>query len=226
MAGPPQNRMAWLSARPGGAGSDLRTRPRRRLQILRIALPLLALATLALILLWPQLSGRESGFRLSFDRIEAQSDDIVLTNARYHGTDARGQPFMVSAERAVQDKADARLVHLKLLQADISMASGEWLALTADAGLYNQETRILTLEGNLAVFSDRGHEGQGERAVISLEEGLVRSDRPVTLRTTGGILQAGAAEFRQSDRRILFSNKVKLRIDRRAMASGEKRGDR
>ena len=207
------NRLGLSLAQPASAPkrrSSLQNRS-RKIRALKILLPILTVAILGLIAFWPEISERGASFRLSFGAIEQNPDELVLTNARFHGSDRKGQPYMISAQKAFQDKNDARLVHISGLQADIGLKSGQWFAVSADSGLYNQQTRQLTLTGNVAVFSEQGYELQTDQAEVFLETGIAKIPGPVQIRGPQGEITAGAAEYRREDGRILFSKRVKLR---------------
>lgn len=186
----------------------------RWFSFVKLALPVVGILVLASVLLWPWVMGRDSGFRLSFEDLRNETQEIALVNARFHGIDGNNQPYMISAARAAQDPQDARLIHLSTIQADISQEGGDWFALSADEGVYNQETEILILKGNVAAFSNQGYEAFTDAATVLVREGRIETQSGILMNGPDGKIEAGAARYDKNEGRILFSNRVKLRIER------------
>jgi lipopolysaccharide export system protein LptC len=94
-----------------------------------------------------------------------------MLNARYEGLDDKDQPYLLSADQAIQSSDNKDLIDLEMPKGDISLDDGAWLAMDANEGVYNRETELLDLAGNVTLFHDNGFELRSESARIDLEAG-------------------------------------------------------
>ncbi|MFQ5984042.1 MAG: LPS export ABC transporter periplasmic protein LptC [Alphaproteobacteria bacterium] len=189
----------------------LRRRYSRFVAMMKLVLPLSAAVFVALVVAWPYMTERDEGLGISFADIkESESGTLSMTNARYLGTDGKNQPFTVTAETATQEPSDPERIVLKGLQADILLANGDWLALTADSGVFNHETKALQLNGAVSFYADQGYELHTASARIDFNAGLAEGQVPIEGQGPLGLLTA--AGFRAVDKgeRIYFTGRVKL----------------
>lgn len=198
---------------PRDAGPVLSQLPRRRgfVRFMKFILPLLALSTVVIVFAWPQLSNRKT-ISLTFSDVETANAALVMNNPKYRGADASGQPYIVTADRAIQDANDDKQVTLDRVQADITMNSGEWWSLTSDTGLYNGAAQLLNLYGNINVYGNRGSEMHGHTAEIDLKTKVISSDDKVWGQSGLGSIRANGMRIYDKGRVIVFINGVKTTI--------------
>lgn len=205
--------LRWAPAIANGV--DLaRVRRSRFVGAMRIALPLLALVLIALLIAWPQVYRRNDGFRLAFSTIEVEDGALTMTKARYRGTDHKDQPFLVSADTATQDPSDPKRITLDRISADMTMRDGTWLALNANAGDYHQGEQVLTLQGDISVFTDRGYELHGISARVDLAAGTLASDDKVWGQGPFGLLRSNGMRVDGNGNRVRFINGVQVTLFR------------
>jgi lipopolysaccharide export system protein LptC len=191
---------------------------RRFVRFMKFVLPVGAMALVGLIAAWPQLMKRDAGFRLSFSSVDSQEMALVMNNPRFRGSDSSGQPYVVTADRAIQDPNDAKQVTLDKVAADITLNNGGWLSLTANTGVYNNNSRLLTLHGDINVFSDRGYEFHGITAEIDLMTGVMASDDKVWGHASLGSIRANGMRVYDKGKAIVFINGVKTTLYPRGAA--------
>ena len=181
---------------------------------MRYALPLGALLLLGLVVVWPLATGREEGFRISFTDAPDLDGSLRMVNARYLGVDNRNQPYTVTAAEATQSEPNSPLVTLKDISADVftDSNSGQWVALTAREGLYQRETRQLDLAGDVAIYSDQGHEIHTARAHVDLGARTADSDAPLVGQGPFGLLQAGNFYLDDNAQAMFFGGGVKMTV--------------
>lgn len=183
----------------------------RFVRLMRVFLPLSAVALVATVVAWP---GPDSGgqrFQLSFSSEDGGAPPLPgMTRARYVGSDENDQPFVITADRALQSPDNPETVALENLQADITLESGTWLALTAASGLYHRDLSLLWLDGPVTLFSDNGFEFHAASAEIDLARGTVRSDQPVRGQGPLGLIDAQSFRIVKGDNRLFFTGDVKL----------------
>jgi len=135
-----------------------------------------------------------------------------MTNARYLATDETGQPYTITAELAWQERGAEEIVFMEVLQGDILLQSGEWLAVVADRGVFDQVGQILVLESNVQLYSDSGYEMQTDYAEIDLSSGAARGDMQVDGQGPAGLLTASGFDIVDNGDRIRFTGPVHMTI--------------
>lgn len=188
-------------------------RASRTVALMKLLLPALALAIVALILTWPQLIPDHANFRLGDNPLRVTpsvTDGLTMDNPRYVGVDEQQRPFQVTARRASQVSRDANRLQLETPQADIAIAPDEWLALTAKRGIYDKNARTIDLDGDVTLYHDRGYTLSSPSARVSLSEGSVSGDQPISGHGPSGTVEGEG--FRVLDRgaRFVFTGKSKV----------------
>ncbi len=211
------------SGRPGGGRQPPRLSLSNRYSVfvgfMKVLLPATAAALILLVLAWPQFSIEEKGFHLSVSKLAPdQAESLTMLNARFEGLDEADRPFTVTADIATQSENVKDLVMLERPKADITLADGSWLALTAKSGEYHKETQVLDLTGAVNLFHDKGFELRTESARVLLDEGMAEGAQPVQGQSSVGTIQAQG--FRVLDRgaRIFFLGRSKMVIKPEAQA--------
>ncbi len=186
--------------------------------MMKLLLPLLAFGLVVAVVIWPNEFREATGFHLSYvSDDDGNATELTMLRPRYLGTDARNRPYVVTADRATQDLLDQRLITLKRLQADMSMADGRWFTVMADTGVFHQQKQHLRLQGAINLFSDQGYEFNAEVADIDLNTGVGISDLPVRGQGPFGTLRADRLVVEDFGQRLLFKGNVRMHI----MARGE-----
>lgn len=203
-------------AAQGGAG-QLGSR-RGFVRFMKFVLPVGAVALVGLIAAWPQISKRDGRFGLTFSSVNTEEMALVMNNPRYRGSDNQGQPFVVTADRATQDPDDAKQVTLDRVSADITLNNGAWVSLSANTGLFNNNTQTLTLHGDINVYSDRGYEFHGINAEVDLTTGVIASDDKVWGHAALGSIRANGMRVYDRGKAIVFINGVKTTLYPRGAA--------
>jgi lipopolysaccharide export system protein LptC len=183
----------------------------RRVAYLKLMLPAIALLIVTLILAWPQIVRDDNRVRFGGGRISAEeAETLRMVNARYVGVDDQQRPYVVTSVLATRDSAHAPSTDLKTPKADMTTASGAWVAVTAETGVYHNDAKLLDLAGDVSVFHDGGTEFHTATARVDLSAGSAAGDDPVDGQgPTGTVTSDG---FRLYDRgaRIVFTGKAHM----------------
>ncbi len=132
------------------------------------------------------------GFRLpgELGNLVIHGTKITMQQPRLTGftTDSRAYEF--SADAAAQDITKPNLVELQELHAKMEMQDKSTVEMSADSGIYDVKTEILTLNDNIELVSSTGYSGHLSEAVIDVRKGNVVSDQPVSVKMLNGFLNA------------------------------------
>jgi lipopolysaccharide export system protein LptC len=223
--GTPERRFAatasvgsWLTAMTfRRSGAD--PRASRMVPLFKVLLPLLAMFIVALILMWPQLSPDSRQFRLGTARVApADAELLRMVSPRYVGVDEENRPFIVTADYAAQTAGDGDKIQLAAPKADVTLADGSWLALTAANGIYDRIKQTLALSGGVSVFHDAGHEFRTSAAEIDMAKGIAEGRQPVEGQGPFGLLSASGFRILDKGSRIQFNGKTRLELKASALA--------
>jgi lipopolysaccharide export system protein LptC len=205
----------------GDSGDSLATlRTRRRRFDARIArrrwtvgiakrlLPLVALALLSLVALWPELSNQNDQSRLSYRRGAAEPQSGQMTDATYHGVDARNRPYTMTATTAHQVSPER--VDLIDPKGDMTLESGNWLMVRSRQGVYLQHTGNLDLSGDVHIYRDDGTTLTTSTADVDLKAGAAAGAEMTHAEGPFGTLDAQGFALTDKGEVIQFSGPGRL----------------
>jgi lipopolysaccharide export system protein LptC len=180
---------------------------------MKLLLPTMAVALILLVVAWPQFrierADLSSGIgTLSLD----QADKLAMYNARYEGIDKNDRPFLVTAEVASQVGSAENVVDLEAPTADITTASGTWLALQAATGRYDRDAETLDLSGGVSLYHDKGIELHTPSARVDLRAARAQGDEPVTSQGPFGYLESEGFRVERRGERIYFMGRSRMVI--------------
>lgn len=179
--------------------------------LMKLVLPAFALGLVVLIVAWPGRFGGGEGFRMSIADLAPDPDGALgIVRARFAGTDAGARPFLITAERAIQQSAQFDTFTLEALQADMTLDNGTWVSVAAVGGVFDRDGRQLQLAGPIDVFTDAGYELHAETASIDLARGIVESSMPVQGHGPLGAIDAGGMRFSGDGGVLSFSGGVRV----------------
>ncbi|MEO1000280.1 MAG: LPS export ABC transporter periplasmic protein LptC [Pseudomonadota bacterium] len=165
----------------------------RFVRMLRIGLPLVALALLSTLFLFER-DDTIGGIVFSRADLAALGAGMRLTEPRIAGMTEKGEPFLVTADWALPDGPDPDEITLQGIEAEIDMADGRKVRLTSDRALLLRRDETLTLFDNIRMTSSDGYVVTTERATAHMATGRIEVTSPVLAR--GPLGQISADRFR------------------------------
>ncbi|MEM9168834.1 MAG: LPS export ABC transporter periplasmic protein LptC [Pseudomonadota bacterium] len=202
-----------IKKRTTGEKAAARSRMVRRL---RIALP--ALALVLVLAFWRNMSsdGVDDAFLDDFKSLEDVPTTLQMANPQFPGRDAKGRPYLVSADAATRGPEDDAVVVLERPRA-VTDAEDERSAVVAARGRYHAETKRLDLDDGVEVRRQIGGEGEyvlnTPAATVLLDENRVETDRGVRgVGPQGNTLIADTMTAYQDDNRVVFEGNVRLTV--------------
>lgn len=171
-------------------------------------LPILALALLSMIALWPEFDTATEEARLAFKRVSGEIHGAELIDARYHGIDEKGRPYTVTAATAQQ--ASPERINLTSPKADITLQNGTWLMLQAKQGVYRQHSNQLDLSDHVTLYRDDGTTMVTASAAIDMKNGAAAGGEPVHAEGPFGTLDAQGFSLLDKGALVQFTGPAKL----------------
>jgi lipopolysaccharide export system protein LptC len=151
-------------------------------------LPLVALALLTIVALWPEIDREALHGRLAGHIGLADPQNGVLNQARYNGVDEQGRRYTVTADEAHQVTPDR--IDLTAPIGDLTLFNGTWVTARSRTGVYLQQTQQLDLSGDVQMYRDDGITLFTDSAAIDLKAGIAASDAKVHVEGPFGTLDA------------------------------------
>lgn len=188
--------------------------------ILKIALPLSALALVVAVFVAPQ----GDDFDLDFASMDFDfADGLRIDRPRFSGEDAAGRPFTIVSDWAIPDKPDPELIELGPVRGELALEEGRRLTLSAGAGVILPKLERVRLSQGVALETGEGWRVAAPVAVADLEAGTVTAEGPVEGSGPSGAIEAGALRAARVDGEdyIWFERGVRLRIDPEAARGSE-----
>ena len=139
-------------------------------------------------------------------------EQISAVDSTVTGLDRERQPYEITAEHALQDKNSPNLVHLTKVTGKFRRNSGEVLDVTANSALYDSDTKLLDLDGDVRIVSKERFTATMAKAHVITEQKTLKSSVPVDVDFGAGTVHANGVEITDDGKRILFLNSVKARF--------------
>jgi lipopolysaccharide export system protein LptC len=191
----------------------------RFVYLTKLALPIVACALLLLVAVWPRLQNVFERTHIPAPRIDvSEAGDLHMAKARYTGLDRNNRPFTITAELARQKPDLQGLITLEKPKGDLTTAAGNWLELSANTGLYQQQSQLLDLFGQVALFQDKGNEFHSTTAHIDMAAGTAEGDDPTTGQGPFGNVTADGFRILDRGDTIIFKGHATLEIEPRGTA--------
>jgi lipopolysaccharide export system protein LptC len=144
-------------------------------RVAKYALPVVALALLCSIALWPELSRTLENGRVTWHRLTMiQNGTGTLLHPRYRGMDEHDQPYVVSADTAQQMGPER--VNLVSPRGDVTMHNGVWLEVRSKQGVYMQHADQLDLSQDVLLYRQDGTIMTSDTATLDMKRGAATSD--------------------------------------------------
>ncbi|MGO4681983.1 LPS export ABC transporter periplasmic protein LptC [Hyphomicrobium sp. 2TAF46] len=184
----------------------------QRVRILKIGLPLAAVATVAIATM--NILGN-AGIGPSLPPIEVPqivADNLKMHNPHYEGFNADGGRYWVKAETAQQDLKSLTAIHLQGITGELTDAKKQKTNLVAARGLFDNNTNVLELYDSIDVTGDGGLTAKLTRATIRTKENVITSDQPSTILMGAGQITSNQLTIRQKAKEYTFVDNVRTHM--------------
>ncbi|HTT97880.1 MAG TPA: LPS export ABC transporter periplasmic protein LptC [Rhizomicrobium sp.] len=185
---PSKSRRDW-TARARGTAMDA-IRYSQFVALMKRALPIAAAAILAAVIVYSLLPRQPEKITITAERMGTIDNDLAMIKPRLTGTDNQGNPFVITAEVAVQDPKHVHRGKMKGIEADTTTQDGHWMNATASQGFFDMDSGLLKLRNGVSIYSDNGDELHTASVDIDMKKGLFHGPGVVTGHGPFGTLRA------------------------------------
>ena len=187
----------------------------------KLVLPIIALIIAAVVFSWSAMSPEVVSLPQSEEDLKnRQVSKNELLGTRFESRDEKNQPFTITAKRAVQDRSNEDIVTLSEPLADMLLNSGEWIAIEAQNGTFEQDAQMLFLEKDVKLFHDKGYQMQTQTLSIDLTNNTAKTDNDVYAFGPKGTLNAKGLKGDAKLEYLSFTGPAKLVLERHVSKSG------
>ena len=115
---------------------------------------------------------------LTFSALSVEGTKVVMERPKLAGFRSDGQPYLLTAERALQDIKQPTMVQLRKVDGEIGASGGEATHLSADGGVYDNLAEHMELSGNVRIKNGR-FTVLLKSAKFDFKSGAYGSDEPI-----------------------------------------------
>ncbi len=150
--------------------------------------------------------------QMSYERLGHVENDLAMMKPRLSGADAKGNPYVITADMAVQDAHNPKKASLKNLEADLALDSKNWLNARARTGMVDMTTGQLELTGGIDVFTATGYELHSKSASANLKQSVIHGHEPVTGQGPDGTLRSDEFHADRTTNTLTLSGHVQMTL--------------
>ena len=206
-----QDRLSGLSRDPSQARKTDQGYS-KFIKSMRLLLPIIALCILAVVLSWNMFKDDNLAPAIKDEQtVAARAGKNELVNPRFESVDEKNQPYVITANRALQDMGDELMI-LEEPLADMLLESGNWMAIKSRQGAYTQEARKLLLKDNVEIFHDDGYTVKTSELNVDMAAGLTNTQTPIRGHGPMGTLDANGMEASTNAQILKFIGPAKIVI--------------
>ena len=146
--------------------------------------------------------------RLPSIKLNISGTKITMEAPKLAGYTRDGRSYELTAAAAAQDLKRPHFIELKDIRAKIELQDGALVNVTADAGVYDTKSEIVTLDRNVLVTASSGAEIRLAEARLDIRKGHIVSERPVEVVLPNGRIDANQLEVTENGDVVNFRGGV------------------
>lgn len=177
----------------------------------KIALPAAVGILVAVLALAPLGKKGEVSFILDKKKVENAHERMRVEEARYTGTDDKGQKFLIVANNAIQPSSDAPIVNIKGMFAQLDQPPAP-LLIGANQGRYNLDTQRIVIDGPVRVTGGDGYQLATRDVTVDMKQRRMQSAGPVSGAMRLGQFQAGQLKADLNSHIVVLDGGARLKI--------------
>jgi len=138
---------------------------------------------------------------------------IEMVNPHFFGRDSQGRAYTLGARQAARDEQSFQRVLLSYPSITQDTEGPHPSTLTADTGVYHEDTRVLFLRGHVRANNARESRFATDEAIVNTRTGMVTSPTALAGETPVGDVQSRAFDVFDKGGRVVFKGGVHARLN-------------
>jgi lipopolysaccharide export system protein LptC len=183
-------------------------------RVLKLGLPVLAVALAGLYVLPSQLTIKTKDGEATVQAIDLTSGGLKMVNPRIQGVHEKHGVYDIRADSALQHIREPELMTFDKINAEIVSQQGEKTRLTAPSGIFHSKQEELTFDNGVTIGGEAGIAGTLKTATAYMKENRLISKEPVNLAYHGHTIAADSVEVWTSESRVIFTGNVRVHLER------------
>jgi lipopolysaccharide export system protein LptC len=187
----------------------------RLVRVLRIGIPLVIAGAVvtAAIASWIKPLAVLAKLPVNIGNLVISGTKITMQQPRMAGFTRDQRQYDMTAQAAAQDLANPDVVELQGIQAKMEMQDKAIFTTTANIGVFQTKTEMLTLRQNVLVTSSNGLKARLAEALVEIRTGKIVSEKPVEVTSPTLTINANRMEITESGDFIRFERGVEVTLN-------------
>ncbi|MCX8278590.1 LPS export ABC transporter periplasmic protein LptC [Phyllobacterium sp. 0TCS1.6C] len=194
----------------------------RRVRLLKIALPVVAIISAVVFSWFTFFSATGLPSNISLDKADIEDGKLVMTNPKLDGFTKDKLPYKMSALRALQQVGNSSVVSLEGIDAEIPLGDELRAQVKARTGVFDNANRQLTLDSDIRLVTSDGMTAELKSANIDIAGNTMSTNDPVSITSKDGSIVAGSMQVGEGGKVVTFEKRVRLVIQPTKLQEGEK----
>ena len=138
---------------------------------------------------------------------------IEMVNPHFFGRDSQGRAYTLGAHQAARDEQSFQRVLLNYPSVTLDTEGPHPSTLTADKGVYHEDTRMLYLKGHVRADNAKASRFASDEAIVNTRTGAVTSPSALAGETQVGDVQSHSFDVFDKGGRVVFKGGVHARLN-------------
>jgi lipopolysaccharide export system protein LptC len=182
----------------------------RFVRLMKGMLPIAAAAVVASVVAYSVAPRHSDRVSLTYQRMGRLRNDLAMIKPRLTGADAKGNPFTITAEAAIQDSPGSHRATLDKVDADLQLDGQRWLNASAQAGFFDMDAGTLKLNGGISLYTDSGYEIHTKSADVDIKKTLISGADKVNGHGPPGSFSADRFQIDRQKKHVKLSGHVHM----------------
>lgn len=188
----------------------------RRVRVMRLALPLVAVVCV-LVFSWFTFFATPAAIKVNVASIGIENGKLVMVRPKLSGFTSKDLPYAMEASRATQQIGNTSVFNLDNIDATLPLAADRTAAVQAGSGVFDNTKKTLSLGSGITVKTSDGATALLKSAEIDVGKGQMHTNEPVIIDNGDTRLKADTMSVSKDDGVIVFDRHVDLVIQPAAL---------
>lgn len=180
--------------------------------VMKRALPAAAFAVIAAVLAFFFVARQPSKVAMTYEKLGWIQNDLAMEKPRLTGADGNGNPFVITADQAIQDAKNPKKAKLRKVEADLTLDNKGWLNANAANGMVDMKVGSLELGGGIDLFTDTGYTLHSMAASLDLNKWIVHGHNEVTGQGPLGTMRADNFHYDRANHQLALDGNVRMTL--------------